>query len=80
MPNIVALKDMADVPGVRITMNSSKECTITLDYQGTCYKFKEFQDRLYYYDTAFGNPISGATNKSNSPITPYLFLSIIEDN
>ena len=33
MANIVALKDMSDVPGVLITMNSSKECAIAVEYQ-----------------------------------------------
>ena len=32
--NIVALKDTADVPGVRITMDNSKERAITEGYQG----------------------------------------------
>ena len=71
---------MDDVPGVRITMDSSKECTIAVEYQGKIYKFKEFQDGLYYYDTAVDKYISGATDQYNSPNTPYLFLSTVEDN
>ena len=46
MANIVAPKDMSDVPGVRITMDSSKERVTTVDYQGRVYKFKDFQYRL----------------------------------
>ena len=73
MANSVALKDVANVPGVWIKMDSSKECTITVEYQGKIYKFRECQDGLYYYDTETGKSISGATNKSNAPITPYSF-------
>ena len=79
MSNIVALKDMANVPGVWITMDSSKERAIAVWYQGIFYKFKECQDRLYYYDNVVDNPIYGATNKSNAPITTYSFLSTVED-
>ena len=78
MANIVALKDMADVPGVLITIDSSKECAIAVEYQWNIYKFKEFQDVLYYYDTAVDKFISGATDKSNSPINPYSFISTVE--
>ena len=35
---------------------------------------------LYYYDTAVDKFISGATDKSNSPINPYLFISTVEYN
>ena len=80
MVKTVVLKDMADVPGVQITMYSSKDRAIKVEYQGKNYKFKECQDGLYYYDTAFDNSISGATNKSNAPMTPYLFLITVEDN
>ena len=80
MANIVALKDMADVPGVLITIYSSKERANAVEHQGKFYKFKECQYGLYYYENAVDNSISGATNKSNSPITPYLFLSTVEEN
>ena len=79
MSNIVALKYMANLPGVRITMDISKDLEITVEYQGKFYNFKECQDRLFYSDTAIDNSISGATNKSNAPITTYLFLSTVED-
>ena len=72
MSKIVALKDTADLPGVRITMNISKERVITVDHQG--------KDGLYYYDNTVYNPISGTTNKSNYTITPYSFIITIEDN
>ena len=40
MSNIVMLKDVSDVPGVRITMDISKERAITVEYQGKVYKLK----------------------------------------
>ena len=46
MANIVAIKDMAYVPGVQIKMNSSKEREVTVKYQEKVYKLKEFQDGL----------------------------------
>ena len=70
MANTVALKGMSDVPGVRVTMDISKEREITVQDQDKVYKFKEWQDGLYYYDTTNGNSISDATNKSNASITP----------
>ena len=80
MLNIVVLKDMANVTGVRIKMDISKDREITVEYQVKIYKFKECQDGLYYYDTEVDNYISGSTNKYNAPITNYLFLCTVEDN
>ena len=80
MANIVALKDMANVPGYQITTDSSKGRAIKVQYQGKVYKFKECQGGLYYYDNAAGNSISDATDKSNDPITTYSFISTVEDN
>ena len=80
MANIVALKDMFDVPGFKITMNKSKELVITVECQDKVYKFKECQDGLYYYDTAADNYISDETDNIYAPITPYSFLSTVDDN
>ena len=68
MANTISLKDMDNVSVLRITMDSSKERAITVDYQGKFYKFKECQYGLYYYYNAAENSISIATNKPNSPI------------
>ena len=43
MAKMVALKDMTNVPGVRITMDSSKQHAIAVDYEGKNHKFKECQ-------------------------------------
>ena len=60
-------------------MDRSKDCAITVEYQGKIYRFKYCQDGLYYYDTVVDNPISGATDEYNFPITPF-FSSTVEDN
>ena len=73
MAKIVAPKGMANVPGSRITMESSKERSITMEYQVKVYKLKEFQDGLYYYDSAFEKSISCVTNTYNAPIDQYFF-------
>ena len=77
MANIVELKDMADVLGVLITMDSSKQLAITVQYQGKVYKFKDYQDGLYHNDTVADDSISDATNKYNATITTYFFLSTV---
>ena len=37
MSNIIALKDMSDVPGVLIAMDSSNDCSIKVEYQEKVY-------------------------------------------
>ena len=71
------INDAAGVTVVRVTVDSSKERAIIVDYQVEIYKFKECQYGLYYYYTAAENSISGATDKPNAPITTYSFLSTI---
>ena len=53
---------------------------ITVEYQGKFYKFKDCQDSLYYYDTAYDTSISDTKYKYNYPITPYLFLRTAKDS
>ena len=80
MANTVLLKDLVDVLVIRITIYSSKERAITVEYQGKLYKFKNFQYGLYYYDTAVLKYISSKPDKYNSPITNSLFLRTVEYN
>ena len=40
MANIIALKDLDDVTGFQITMNSSREIALIVDCQGKCYNLK----------------------------------------
>ena len=51
MANIISFKSLADVPGVRITIDTLEERAICVHYQGTTYKFKECSEGLYCYDT-----------------------------
>ena len=60
-----------------LQMDISKDISITVDCQDKVYKFKEFQDGLYYYDTVSYNYISYATDKSNAPTTAYSFVNTV---
>ena len=51
MANILCLKDVANIEGVQITMDSLKERAMLVHHKGQCYKFKECSEGLYYYDT-----------------------------
>ena len=71
MEKNLAIKDFYSMPGLRINMDSSKECEIIVEYQNKIIKFQEYRDGLYYYDT---------DNKFTSPINSYPYLSIVKDN
>jgi len=50
MANILSLKDVVSIPGVRISMDSTVERAITVEHEVRTLKFKECCDRLYSYD------------------------------
>ena len=52
MSNILAIKYVASIPGVHISMDSSKECVIIVEYKNHIIKFQEYYYGLYYYDSA----------------------------
>ena len=61
LANILALSDVANLPGARITMDTLEERVILLHYNDQIFKFKECVDGLYYYDTS----------KTKSPVSQY---------
>ena len=71
MANILAIKDVASIPGVHINMDSRKERAIIVEYNNHIIKFQECCYGLYYYDTV---------NKFISHINSYSFLSTAKDN
>ena len=71
MTNILAIKDVASIPGLHISMNSRKESLIIVEYQNESIKFQECSYGLYFYDT---------DNKVISHLKSYHFLSTLEDN
>jgi hypothetical protein len=72
MANILSLKDVAELEGVRITMDTSEERAISVHFQGSIYKFSEHQEGLYYMDMD--------ELKSKDEISPYCFLESVQDN
>ena len=71
MANILAMKYFASIPGLHISIDSSKDCAIIVEYHNNMIKFQEYCDGLYYYDTV---------NKFISQISSYSFLSIVKEN
>ena len=72
MANILSLKDVAEMEGARITMDTLEERAITVHFQGNAYRFMEHKEGLYYLDI---NDI-----KSNTKVSPYSFLGSVKDN
>ena len=67
--NIVSLRDVANIPNVTITMDTSKERAITVKmgpYKE--FKFLECPDGLYHYDTSITRE---NLSKTKSAFTPY---------
>ena len=52
MATILQFKEVADIPGVRITTDTDQERTMTVTIQnGKLFKLKECKSGIYYYDT-----------------------------
>ena len=56
LANILSLSDVANLPGARITMDSTVEKAINLHHNGVTLKFEECSDGLYFLDTSKYNP------------------------
>ena len=84
LANIISFRDVANIPGVVIKMDSSKERAITVE-MGSYKKFKflECPDGLYHYDTT---TMYENCSKTKSAFVPYLNSSsyslamTVEDN
>ena len=63
LANIFSLSDVANLPGARITMDTSLDKSIILHYDNAIFHFHECEDGLYYYDTSL--------NPSNTLLTDY---------
>ena len=77
MANILSLRDVASLPGVRITMDSSVARAINVHLpSGMTYVFNEASNGLYVMD------VSSIGNVTNPIITNYSpsFLSTVSDN
>ena len=84
--NIIALRDVANIPGVTIRMDTSKERAITVEMgPHKCFKFIECPNGLYHYDTnTFGEndckPKTSFTLYSRSNSNPYTLAMTVEEN
>ena len=54
MANILSMKHVAAIPGVRVTYDSIVEKTMFVHFNGYVYKFRECSEGLYYYDVNKG--------------------------
>ena len=88
MANILSMKDVASLPGVRVVHDSSTERAILIHFTNCTYKFKECRKGLYFFDTT-SDPkeyknvaVINETKKDKliKPITPYFFLSTVDSN
>ena len=76
---ILALKDIASVPGCYLTMDTRKarEITVSFEDDRSTFVFKECRDGLYFFDTAVDSQDNFDSKKS---LNPYMFLQTVESN
>ena len=75
MANILAVSDVAAIDGVRLTMDSEQEKSISVHLpDGMVYSFLQNDDGLYFFDTS--NPGNHIKSSSNH----YSFLSTVAEN
>ena len=72
LANILSLSDVANLPGARITMDSTIDRAIILHYNGQTIQFWECADGLYYYDVA--------PNSKHSVIPYSSFVQTVQQN
>ena len=75
---ILALKDVASLPGCYLTMDTrvAREIVVCFEDSGDIYTFKECGDGLYYFDTSS----SAYNTTTNAEFKPYLFLQPVAEN
>ena len=77
MGTILCFKTVCDIPGARVTFDSSSSTDIVLLLRdGTTILFKQFQNGLYYHDT------STVTHNdySNNSLSNYIALQTVKSN
>ena len=77
MANILSLKSVGDIDGVRIVLDTSVGTSFYVSTtNGTVYEFKQFHNGLYYFDTSTAT----RSNKSKTSVTNYSMLQTVDDN
>ena len=64
--NILSMSDLANLPGAKVTMDSSVNCAIIVHYNNESFRFEECSEGLYFYDTS-----TSFDNLSNK-VKPYV--------
>ena len=78
LANIIALRDVANIPGVSITMDTSKERAIMVKVdEEKSFKFLECPDGLYHFDTS---NILNKCSKTKTDVIPYSFAMTVAEN
>ena len=82
MATILSFKEVADIPGARITTNTNQERAMTVTLQNwKFFKFKECKSGIYFYDTE--NKYDKAeenNNINNNIIIDYSCLKTFKEN
>ena len=73
------MKDVANVPGVRVQFDTDVERSINVFYCGKVVKFKECADGLYFFDTE-GHEGVEHKNNNKSVILCYSALQTTREN
>ena len=77
---ILALKDVASLPGCYLTMDTRQARQILVSFEGSTvtYVFKECADGLYFYDTKAS--VASKLSRNNNNVNPYTFLQTVASN
>ena len=74
LANILSLKDVSSIPGVRVTMYTFKEHAIPVDYKGKMLKFEECGAGLCFLD------MDELLNHSKESVNYYNFVQTVQKN
>ena len=82
MATILSFKEMADIPGVRITTDKKQERAMTVSLgNGRTLKFKECESGLYFYDTEKKESnVEEINNINENEIIDYSYLQTVQEN
>ena len=81
MATILYFKEVADIPGVRITTDTEKEIAMTVSLgKGRNLKFKECEYGLYFHDTEKETNNVEEINNINGDVIDYSYLQTVQEN
>ena len=79
---VMSFKEVADIPGVRITTDTKQERAMTVYLgNGRNLKFKEWESGLYFYDMEKKeNNVEETNNINENEIIHYSYLQTVQEN